>query len=174
MASTIPLVRAAIVSAIQGIATTAVGSGGLGLDATSGVKNFLFEYVPEVDWQTYLLNDVSGAPELRAVGVMTLAEYPEGFFFDFGGNTRRTYLTTIEIYSSLGYDGTSVNNVVLMGENILKAIHDSESNLGGVVDFTDSPSSGEPEVVSAPDDWEESEMLVHRLSIESQTGAATW
>lgn len=174
MASTIALVRTAIVNAIKSVATTSIASGGLGLDASTGVKDFLFEYVPLDDWESYLLNDIGSAPALRAVGVMVLSEYPQGFFFDFNGNSRRRYISTVEVYNSLGFDGTAVNNVVAMQENIVKAIRDLESNLGGVVDFTDSPILDSPSIISAPDDWEETEMLVGRITIESEIGAATW
>jgi hypothetical protein len=174
MASTIPLVRAAIVNAIKGIATTAEGAGGLGFDSNTAIHDYLFDYQKVELWSEYLLNDISSTPELRAVGVMVTSDYPQGFFFDFGGNTRRTYTTTIEIYSDIESSGAGVNRVILLGENILKAIHDIDSNLGGVVDFTDSPSSEDPNIVAAPDDWEHTDMLLHRITIESQTGAATW
>lgn len=132
MASTEDTVRAAIVSAIQGIAVS-----DLGFDAANGnVKTYLLDWARAEEVSRYLMAKCGGQKVIRAWAVQVLGsdmfEYTED-------KTRRTYDIQVVGYYDIGSDDSiGVNTLITHARKVRQAIRNIKTTLSGTVDFVSS------------------------------------
>ena len=129
MASTEDTVRAAIVAAVEGIATS-----DLGFDETGGnVKTYLLDWARAEEVARYLMARCGGEKVIRAWGVQVVGsdmfEYTED-------KTLRTYDIQVVGYYDVGSDDDiGVNTLTSHARKIRNAIRGIKTTLSGTVDF---------------------------------------
>jgi hypothetical protein len=124
--STEDTIRAAVVSALQGIYTT------LGFDDENGnVKSYLLDYERAEAITNYLTASVGYKRVVRAWGVQVLGDDK---FEAIGYITRRTYRIEIVGYYDIGTSGSGVNALISGARAVRGALKDMGSTLGGRID----------------------------------------
>lgn len=132
MASTEDAVRAAIVTAIQGIAVS-----DLGFDAANGnVKTYLLDWARAEEVSRYLMAKCGGQKVIRAWAVQVLGsdmfEYTED-------KTRRVYDIQVVGYYDVGSDDSiGVNTLITHARKVRQAIRNIKTTLSSTVDFVSS------------------------------------
>lgn len=139
--STEAVVRAAIVTAIEGIAQSS-----LGFDAVKGnVKDYLLLYAPEERKAAYLKAQVSGKQVPYAIGVEVKGREE---WYAMRNVARRFYSITIEIYRALD---AGVNEVIDKATVLRGAIHGMTSTLSETVDLAAGAGELEIDIVDSVD-----------------------